>query len=55
MSELSIYDLEEQFVSKVPSYKEIIDTAGQGLAVYELIYSEATVTADFRNIEKITF
>ncbi len=55
LTEFSIFDLENQFVSKIPSYKEIIDAAGPALAIYELIYSEATLTTDFKNINKITF
>jgi len=55
LTDFSIFDLEKQFVSKIPSYKEIIEAAGPALAVYELIYSEATLTTDFKNIDKITF
>lgn len=54
-SELTIFDLEEAFVSKIPSYKEIIQAAGPALAVYELQFKEATVTADFQNIYKVSF
>ena len=55
LSNKSIYDLEDQFVSKLPTYKEIIDLAGEDLDVYELAFNEATVTLDVKNSQVIHF
>lgn len=52
-SPLSINDLAERFVSKLPEYEEIINKAADFLEVYELHFKKVTVTTDFENIAEL--
>jgi uncharacterized pyridoxamine 5'-phosphate oxidase family protein len=52
-SNLSIFDVEEVFVSKIPDYKNTIDQAGQFLILFEVKFETATVTLGFENIDTI--
>ncbi|MBF4692177.1 pyridoxamine 5'-phosphate oxidase family protein [Fusibacter ferrireducens] len=53
-SQLSVFDVQDRFVSKIPNYKNTIEQAGQYLVLYELKFDTATVTLDFENIEVIS-
>lgn len=44
-SNLTIYDLEEAFCKKMPEYKELIDDAGDTLLIYEISFTQASVTS----------
>lgn len=48
-SKLNIYDVEENFVRKIPGYEEIIEKAGEFLLLFELKFSKATVVLDYEN------
>jgi uncharacterized pyridoxamine 5'-phosphate oxidase family protein len=52
-SSLSIYDIKDIFISKMPDYKEIIEQAGQFLILYEIRFNTARVTLDFENIDTL--
>lgn len=52
-SEYNIFDKQEQFISKIPDYKDMIEQAGQFLILYELTFMEAIVTLDFENIDTL--
>ncbi|EOR21158.1 hypothetical protein A500_14218 [Clostridium sartagoforme AAU1] len=53
-SSLSIYDLKEEFIKKLPSYEMIINQAGDMLDVYEIHFKEANVILEVRQSGKIT-
>ncbi|MEI5995407.1 pyridoxamine 5'-phosphate oxidase family protein [Candidatus Enterococcus mansonii] len=42
-SELTVYDVAEQWIQKIPSYEENIKHAGQMLILYEIHFTEADV------------
>ena len=52
-SEKSILDLREEFSNKMADFAEIIDKYSEELKVYEIRFTEATVTLDSRTYEKI--
>lgn len=52
-SSLSIYDLKEEFIKKLPSYEMIINQAGDMLDVYEIHFKEANVILEVRQSGKI--
>lgn len=54
-SDLTIYDLKNGFIKKLPSYKEIIEKAGYILDVYEISFNEADVILDLGKGGKVTF
>ena len=54
-SELTIYDLKEAFIEKIPDYAETIEYVGSKLLLYEVHFNEAIVTLDFNNIGKLTY
>ncbi len=45
-SEHSIHQMAERFIEQVPVYEHLIANAGDALVVYEIHFSEATVTVD---------
>ncbi|SUB82634.1 Pyridoxamine 5'-phosphate oxidase [Pragia fontium] len=53
-SDLSLYDLQEGFVSKIPSYQEIIEQAGSELDLYEVRFEQAQVTIDHMTSGSVT-
>jgi uncharacterized pyridoxamine 5'-phosphate oxidase family protein len=53
-SNLTIYDLKEAFIKKIPDYGETIEQAGSHLVLYEIHFKEAVVTLDFTKIGKVT-
>ena len=52
-SEKSILDLREEFSNKMADFAEIIDKYSNNLKVYEIKFSEVTVTLDSRYYEKV--
>ncbi len=50
-SNLSIFDVKEHFISKIPGYKDTIEQAGQFLILFEIKFNTAEVTLDFENID----
>ena len=52
-SEKSILDLREEFSNKMEDFGEIIDKYSKDLKVYEIRFSEVTVTLDSRYYEKV--
>ncbi len=52
-SNLTIYQLEDEFVSRVPEYKEIIEFGAERLVIYEVHFSKATVVLDYNNISEL--
>lgn len=54
-SDLTIYDLKDEFVKKQSSYEEIIAQAREKLDVYEIHFNEATVILDLGKSGKLTF
>ena len=52
-SEKSILDLREEFSNKMADFAEIIDKYSKDLKVYEIRFSEVTVTLDSRYYEKV--
>ena len=53
-SEKSILDLREEFSNKMEDFGEIIDKYSKDLKVYEIKFSEVTVTLDSRYYEKVS-
>ena len=53
-SKKSILDLREEFSNKMADFAEIIDKYSNDLKVYEIKFSEVTVTLDSRTYEKIS-
>ncbi len=53
-SNLSIFDVKDNFISKIPEYKDTIDQAGQFLTLFEAKFDTAIVTLDFKNIDKLS-
>ena len=52
-SKKSILDLREEFSNKMADFVEIIDKYSKDLKVYEIKFSEVTVTLDSRYYEKV--
>ena len=52
-SKKSILDLREEFSNKMADFVEIIDKYSNDLKVYEIKFSEVTVTLDSRYYEKV--
>ena len=52
-SKKSILDLREEFSNKMADFSEIIDKYSKDLKVYEIRFSEVTVTLDSRYYEKV--
>ena len=53
-SEKSILDLRTEFSNKMADFAEIIDKYSKDLKVYEIKFSEVTVTLDSRYYEKVS-
>ena len=54
-SDLTIYDLKDEFIKKQPSYEETIAQAGEMLDVYEISFNEASVILGLGGGGKVTF
>ena len=55
VSDLTIYDLQDAFVAKVPDYASIIEQAGNELDLYEIHFNQATVTLDYIRSGSVSF
>ena len=53
-SNLTIYDLKDGFVGKIPDYETTIEQAGSELVLYEIHFKEARVILDFTQSGNIT-
>ena len=49
----TIFDVAEQFVSKIPAYEGTIEYAGESLILFEIRFDSAIVTKDLNTIETI--
>lgn len=54
-SQLTVEDLAQAFISKIPDYAEIIEQASDALAIYELHFDKVTIVEDFRRIHALEF
>lgn len=52
-SEKTIYDLKDALVQKIPNYASIIEHVGENIDVYELHFSEVSVSLDFMHTDII--
>ncbi|NFG04371.1 pyridoxamine 5'-phosphate oxidase family protein, partial [Clostridium sporogenes] len=46
-SNLTIFDLKNDFIKKIPYYEITINEVGNQLSLYEIHFKEATVTLDY--------
>ncbi|GAA0064620.1 pyridoxamine 5'-phosphate oxidase family protein [Clostridium sp. CTA-1] len=46
-SNLTIFDLKNDFIKKIPNYEITINEVGNQLSLYEIHFKEATVTLDY--------
>ncbi|SCZ07749.1 pyridoxamine 5'-phosphate oxidase family protein [Alkaliphilus peptidifermentans] len=53
-SNLSIFDVKDSFIAKIPDYKDTINQVGQFLVLFEVKFNTAIVTLDFENIDIIS-
>lgn len=53
-SPLTVYDLKDAFIEKIPDYAETIEQAGEYLVLFEVHFHEAAVTVDLENNDSIT-
>jgi uncharacterized pyridoxamine 5'-phosphate oxidase family protein len=54
-SSLTIYDLKDSFIKKLPSYEMLISQAGNMLDIYEIHFKEAGVILDVKHTGKVIF
>lgn len=54
-SELTIYDLKDAFIRRMPSFKTRIEQSGHLLDVYEIHFKEAGITLGFGKTGIVTF
>lgn len=52
-SKLTVFDLADKFIEKIPDYEETIRQAGKSLVLYEVKFDEAVVTLDMEHVRKI--
>ena len=52
-SSKTIFDVAEQFIAKVPNYKNTIEYAGESLVLFEIKFDTAVVTKDLSSIETL--
>ena len=52
-SSKTIFDLADQFIAKVPNYKNTIEYAGESLVLFEIKFDTAVVTKDLSSIETL--
>lgn len=52
-SSKTIFDVAEQFIAKVPNYKNTIKYAGESLVLFEIKFDTAVVTKDLSSIETL--
>lgn len=49
----TIFEVAEQFIAKVPGYKNTIEFAGESLVLFEIRFDTAIVTKDLETIQTI--
>ncbi len=49
----TIFDVAEQFIAKVPDYKDIIEYAGESLILFEIRFDTVIVTKDLGTIKTL--
>ena len=52
-SSKTIFDLAEQFIAKIPGYKDTIEYAGESLILFEIRFDTAVVTKDLQSIKTL--
>ena len=52
-SSKTIFDVAEQFIAKIPGYKDTIEYAGESLILFEVRFDIAIVTKDLNTIKKL--
>ena len=52
-SSKTIFDVAEQFIAKMPGYKDTIEYAGESLILFEVRFDTAIVTKDLNTIKKL--
>ncbi|MBS6386308.1 MAG: pyridoxamine 5'-phosphate oxidase family protein [Atopobium sp.] len=52
-SSKTIFDVADQFITKVPNYKNTIEYAGESLVLFEIKFDTAVVTKDLSSIETL--
>ena len=52
-SSKTIFDVADQFIAKVPNYKNTIEYAGESLVLFEMKFDTAVVTMDLSSIETL--
>ncbi|MDM8313507.1 pyridoxamine 5'-phosphate oxidase family protein, partial [Clostridium cadaveris] len=52
-SNLTIFDLKDEFIKKISDYETTITEAGDYLSLYELHFNKATVTLDYNQSDTI--
>ena len=52
-SSKTIFDLADQFIAKIPGYKDTIEYAGELLILFEIRFDTAVVTKDLQTIKTI--
>ena len=52
-SSKTIFDVAEQFIAKIPGYKDTIEYAGESLILFEVRFDTAMVTKDLNTIKKL--
>lgn len=52
-SDLSIFNLKDEFIKKIPDYETTIAEVGEYLSLYEIHFNQATVTLDYNQSDII--
>ncbi|MBF0895271.1 MAG: pyridoxamine 5'-phosphate oxidase family protein [Atopobium sp.] len=52
-SSKTIFDVADQFIAKIPNYKNTIEYAGESLVLFEIKFDTAVVTKDLSSIETL--
>ena len=52
-SSKTIFDIAEQFIAKIPDYKDTIEYAGKSLILFEVRFDMAIVTKDLDTIKTL--
>ena len=52
-SSKTIFDVAEQFIAKIPGYKDTIEYGGESLILFEVKFETVIVTKDLNTIKKL--
>lgn len=52
-SSKTIFDVAEQFIAKIPGYKDTIEYGGESLILFEVRFDTVIVTKDLNTIKKL--